>query len=235
MARQQALSIITLRNALQEDVDSTGCCIVLVENENENSNWKFLVYLGEQKLLLLFEKNNGLLPESIDYLSSEMTRCDRDNVLRRFEIPQTGIQLIELNEDIASDAQFYKYNLNLFKTAINNNMRSAELLDIIRSNLLQIQTLQKGDIIWFDRKLFHHAAVLIDDTHMICIHRNAEPDNSAFLLNFGSSVSPSLSHNQRPCVTEDHLIDIANCSKLEKRNDFDHQCMPRYNFFNNSK
>ena len=85
---------------LQEDIDSTGCCIVLVEN----SNWKFLVYLGEQKLLLLFEKNNGLLPESIDYLSSETTRCDRDNVLRRFEIQQTGLHFIELNENRASDA-----------------------------------------------------------------------------------------------------------------------------------
>ena len=85
-------------------------------------------------------------------------------------------------------------------------MRSAELLDIIRSNLLQIQTLQKGDIIRFYRNLFHHSAVLTDDLHITCNHRNAEPGNSAFWSNPSASVSSSYAQNERACVTEDHLI-----------------------------
>jgi hypothetical protein len=220
MARQQVLSIYQLEDKLLEDTDSTGCCIGLVEG----STWKFLVYLGEQNLLVLFEKGNGLIKDSIQYISKNL-----DNKKPKFDIKQkTNLQLILVNQYKAfrSEAQFYKYDLNLFTTANNNKMKSADLLQILQFNLCQIDQLEEGDIIMFERGLYHHSAVLTDQLHMMCIHRSGEPDNPGDLMIASTSLLGI--PTAKASVTEDHLIEIAGYSKLKKSNEiFDKILTPK--------
>ena len=220
MARQQVLSIYQLEDKLLEDTDSTGCCIGLVEG----STWKFLVYLGEQNLLVLFEKGNGLIKDSIQYISKNL-----DNKKPKFDIKQkTNLQLILVNQYKAfrSEAQFYKYDLNLFTTANNNKMKSSDLLQILQFNLCQIDQLEEGDIIMFERGLYHHSAVLTDQLHMMCIHRSGEPDNPGDLMIASTSLLGI--PTAKASVTEDHLIEIAGYSKLKKSNEiFDKILTPK--------
>ena len=220
MARQKVLSIYQLEDQLLEDPDSTGCCIGLVDG----STWKFLVYLGKQNLLVLFEKGNGLIKDSIQYITKNL-----DSKKLELNINQkTDLQLILVNQYKAfqSDAQFYKYDLHLFTTANNNKMKSADLLQILQFNLCQIDQLEEGDIIMFERGFYHHSAVLTDQLHMMCIHRSGEPDYQGDFMIASTSLLgiPAA----KASVTEDHLIEIAGYSKLKKSNEiFDKILTPR--------
>jgi hypothetical protein len=220
MARQQVLSIYQLEDKLLEDTNSTGCCIGLVEG----STWKLLVYLGEQDLLVLFEKGYGIIKDSIEYIFKNMEIKNP-----KFDLKQkTDLQLILVNhyKAIQSDAQFYKYDLNLFTTAYSNKMKSVDLLQILQFNLCQIDQLEEGDIIMFERGFYHHSAVLTDQLHMMCIHRSGEPDNQGDFMIASTSLLgiPAA----KASVTEDHLIEIAGYSKLKKSNEiFDKILTPR--------
>ena len=223
MVHQKVVGIYQLEQQLK-DINSAGCFVGLMEE----STWKLLVYLGNRTLLVLFEKGKGLLHDSMQYLSQN---CDieKQNFHSKYKA-DLNLILIDQYQSVRSYAQFYKYNLNIFTTASNNNMKSVDFLHIIKFNLLEIDNLEEGDVILFDRGFYHHSAVLTDKLHMLCIHRSCDGDST--IVSASSLGKPSA----KASITEDHLIEIAGHSKIKKSNEiFDKRLTPRYYFFNYSK
>ena len=102
-------------------------------------------------------------------------------------------------------------------------MKYADLLQIIKFNLLEIDQLEEGDVIMFDRGFYHHSAVLTDKLHMLCIHRSC--DGYSTVASASCLGIPTV----KASVSENHLIEIAGFSKLKKSNEiFDKKLPPRY-------
>ena len=199
-----------------EDSNSFGCCVGLIEK----STWKLLVYLGDRILLVLFELGKGLFHNSIQYL--QYLDIEKQNFEQKYKADLELI-LIDQYQSVRSDAQFYKYNLNLITTASNNKMKYADLLQIIKFNLLEIDQLEEGEVIRFDRGFYHHSAVLTDKLHMLCIHRSC--DGYSTVASASCLGIPTV----KASVSENHLIEIAGFSKLKKSNEiFDKKLPPRY-------
>jgi hypothetical protein len=212
----QGLACIYQIEQQLEDSNSFGCCVGLIEK----STWKLLVYLGDRTLLVLFELGKGLFHNSIQYL--QYLDIEKQNFEQKYKADLELI-LIDQYQSVRSNAQFYKYNLNLITTASNNKMKYADLLQIIKLNLLEIDQLEEGDVIMFDRGFYHHTAVLTDKLHMLCIHRSC--DGYSTVASASCLGIPTV----KASVSQNHLIEIAGFSKLKKSNEiFDKKLPPRY-------
>lgn len=219
MTREQSLNIFSLDDKLAEnDKENIGTCIGQVYK----NSWKLLIYLGEQSLLTAYENGTGTIQSSFDYLTSNLDPS-------KFQVnnfKNENVKTLIYYKAHESDAIFYKYDLNIFTTASFNKMKTLDLIDIIKFNLNQIEQLEEGDIIMFERGFYHHSALLIDSTHMLCIHRSGEPDNPGDLAIASASLLGM--PTAKASVTEDHLIEIAGYSRLKKSNEiFDKKLSPK--------
>ena len=124
------------------------------------------------------------------------------------------------------DKEFYKYDMNIFQTINNNPKKKFEFIKTLEFNLNEIASLEEGDGIMFERGFYHHAAVLVDASKMLCAHRSGEPDDTDnFIV---SSTSLLGIPTDKASVTLDHLIEIAGFSRLKKSNHiFDKNLTPK--------
>lgn len=219
MAREQNLSIFQLEDRLAEnELENVGSCIGQVYQDS----WKFLIYLGEHNFLTAYEKSQGVIQDSIEYLQKNLDASK----YKANGYNNANVTTLVNYKSFKSDAVFYKYDLNIFTTALSNRMKTSDLINIIEFNLNQIEQLEVGDIIMFERGLYHHSALLIDYEHMLCIHRSGEPDNPGDLAIASSSLLGI--PTAKASVTEDHLIEIAGYSRLKKSNEiFDKKLSPK--------
>lgn len=167
-----------------------------------------------------------MLKNSFDYLLASLNTKSKK---QEFEIAK-GIDLklvlVSQYKAFQSEAHFYKYDLNLFTTASRNKLKPTDLLQTIQFNLGEIDSLEEGDIIMFERGFYHHSALLTDQSHMMCIHRSGEPDNPGDLAIASASLLGV--PTAKASVTEDHLIEIAGFSRLKKSNEiFDKKLTPK--------
>lgn len=212
---ERALDIFELENMLGDGLNNIGSCIGLVDQDC----WKFLIYLGGNNLLVTYEKGNGVIKKSFDYLYDNMDKY-------KFEIADE-MQTTNLDEFKVQrhNLRFFKYDMNIFTTSTENKIKPIDFVRTIEFNLNQIETLKNGDIIMFERGLYHHAAILIDHKNMLCIHRSGEPDDPGNLCIASSSILGL--PTEKASVTEDHLIEIAGYSRLKKSNEvFDKKLAP---------
>lgn len=52
------------------------------------------------------------------------------------------------------------YKLNVFETSKENFIKPYDLIQVLKYNLNQIESLEEGDIISFERSFYHHHALL---------------------------------------------------------------------------
>jgi hypothetical protein len=137
----------------------------LIGINDKQKGWQLATYIGNQNLLVLFEKGKGVAREVFAKLSKlkplEKTRLATeaaDSFESKWRIDMKKVKL-----DGASpwdEVEFFLYNVNLFDTSLSNKIKPDELLETIRFNLAHIEHLEEGDIVAFDRGWYQHHAVL---------------------------------------------------------------------------
>lgn len=171
--------------------------------------------------MIAYEKGLGVKAEAFEYLKANLDI----NIFGNDISDLTTVHVNHYKCD-RQDKEFYKYDMNIFRTISNNPKKKLEFINTLEFNLNEIESLEEGDGIMFERGLYHHAAVLIDTFKMLCIHRSGEPDDAANLI--VSSTSLIGIPTDKASVTLDHLIEIAGFSRLKKSNEiFDKKVSPK--------
>ncbi len=156
---------------------------------------------GPNFLKIYEESSGGKKLSAFEYLKTLTTKEDKIA-----QVPAEFITFEDLENYVSQDDEFYKYEFNIIKAMSSGRSKPLDILENVKHNLDQIQTLEAGDIINFKRSLYNHTAVLVDKVRLICVHRSGEP-------NLGM-----VSCLDKAVVTKDHLLDIACESKLTKSN-----------------
>lgn len=206
------MNISELKLKLTQEGTNIGCWIGWLNN----NLLSYLIYLGDENFLFIFEGGSGgsgIKRGAFEYLKKLV-----DNVTDQNTTEFIPIKYLEEIEDFQTE--FYKYDFNIFTAISAGNLKPVDILNNIRYNLNQIETLEDGDIIYFKRSCYNHSAVLVDKVRMLCVHRSGEPN----LTMVSCCIDKAL-------VTKDHLIDIAKGSRLTKSNHiFDKHAAPKYSF-----
>lgn len=113
---------------------------------------------GHGKLLVLYEKGKGINSELFDKLMS-IKSLTKEVLMRESNLIEGATKLENLEKELIFDL----YILNILNI---KECQPNELIKILRFNLNQIETLEEGDIIKFERGLYSHQALLTGKTMM---------------------------------------------------------------------
>jgi hypothetical protein len=120
-------------------------------------------FSGELQVLKIFETGVGINEAALDKLkwwSLQIQNRTIDTEL--FNLSQN---LAANFDDISEVLEFYKYKLNICQRI---SIRNAEkFIQVLKSNMTVINSLEEGDIVSFKRSYYHHAALL---TGCISVH-----------------------------------------------------------------
>lgn len=116
------------------------------------------------------------------------------------------------------------FTLTLSK--INLLEKPLEFIQIILHDLNEMNSLDLGDIIFFNRGVYEHSAIFSNLETFEVIHKNSKHD-SAYL--FQSLLSGSYENMDKSGeVRVNYILDVIHESKIRKNNFFDEQCPPLY-------
>jgi hypothetical protein len=140
----------------------------LIGIKDKQKGWRLATYIGNQILLVLFEKGKSVEREVFAKLS-ELKPLEK---VKLFSVSSDAAKIFESKwlinivggiwekESPWGEVEFYLYNVNIFGTSLSNKIKPDELLETIRLNLAHIEHLEEGDIVAFDRGWYQHHAVL---------------------------------------------------------------------------
>ena len=106
---------------------------------------------------MLYEKNRGINKELFDRLTA-IKVLTKDTFMKDSILLEKSTKL----DDLENDLKFDIYRMNIF--AIPECQPTA-LVPVLKFNLSQIETLEEGDIIRFERKMYSHQALLTGKKH----------------------------------------------------------------------
>lgn len=191
--------------------------------------------------MVLYKGGLGVDKNVFDRLSS-MKTLDKSSLTTDAEI---GKNLTNV-KDLPIEALYDVYFMNVFEI---KECSLKALFDTLKHNLTQLEALEEGDVIKFERTLYSHQGLLTgkrnsltqnniliykitslkmfsDLSRMIVTHRSGEPENPG-----GISVSSNSLlgiPTAKAEVTEDFIIEVAGYRKLTKANDlYDSLHLPR--------
>ncbi len=170
MSITKCFHIIDLKlNLDSPDMNSNSTNVgSLIGINDKASGWKLTLYLGNQLLLILFEKGKGVINDNFQKLK-QIKPLEKSSLIRETDDASANFDpkwLIDMNGVKSENpsqwdqVEFFLYNVNLFETSLNNNVKPDEFLETIRFNLAHIEHLEEGDIVAFDRGWYQHHAVL---------------------------------------------------------------------------
>jgi hypothetical protein len=125
----------------------------------KNKKWTCGMFVGGGNILILFEKGTGVFHGAFKALE------------KLFSIDKKSLQtlnsdlLMEMNADkfqeaTWNDLEFFLYNVNMIDICKETKVKPAEFLKNLKFSFSQMDHLVEGDIISFERGLYHHHAVL---------------------------------------------------------------------------
>ena len=189
--------------------------------------WKFAIYVGNQNLLILFEKGKGVNKAAFEALS-KLKPLNKQTISDEKFDPKLVIEMgnVKAEDSSWNEIEFFLYKTNLVDTSTSNKVKPEEFLETLKFNLAHVEHLEEGDIIAFDRSFYQHHAVLTDSIRMMVTHRYGEPENLGAPLVISASLFGM--PTEKAFVTEDFLIEIADYRKFTESNErYDSRFMPR--------
>jgi hypothetical protein len=115
------------------------------------------VFKGNDSLLVLYEKGKGINEQNfakliriVDNLTAEKLKNDLD----------VKASAIKLNTLLSENACFDIYSLNIFEMCLKEKIKPKELIETLKKNLKQCESLEEGDIVAFQRGLYSHHAII---------------------------------------------------------------------------
>lgn len=209
------ISLFELNESLINDPSKIGVCFGISSNQDK---YKFAIYLGNKQALVLYERGRGVDKNVFDRLGS-MKTLDKKLLTTDGEI---GKSLTNL-EHLPIEALYDVYFMNVFEI---KECTLKALFDTIKHNLTQLETLEEGDVIKFERTLYSHQGLLTDLSRMIVTHRSGEPENPGGISVSSNSILGIPTAKAE--VTEDFIIEVAGYRKLTKANNlYDSLLLPR--------
>lgn len=201
-------------------------------SDQKNKCWKFALYLGNETLLVLYEKGKGTNVAVFEKLKN-IKPLTKESLTKSvssesFSDSENRIDLKNLSDQVylAPHMEYFIYAINLFDTSSANSVKAEQTLDVLKYNLDQIESLDEGDVIAFERSFYEHHALLTDVSRMIVTHRSGEPENpgNSFMISSSLLGLPT----EKALVSEDFLMDVADYRKLYNSNHkYDSRYPPR--------
>ena len=119
----------------------------------------FKTFLGNQTLVVIYQKDKGVTEAFNELLIALSAPLNKTIKTADF----TASYHVRKFDDLRPRPwlEFYKYSkLNLYATSKNFKLRPFDFAKVIEYNLKEIDKLEDGDIVSFDRTYYHHHAVL---------------------------------------------------------------------------
>ena len=106
---------------------------------------------------------------------------------------------------------------------LNLTGKSIEFFDILKQNLNEMNSLEVGDVVFFDRGLFEHSAILSNLETFEVVHKNSKHD-SAYLLK--SILESNKNVDKAGEIRVNYILDVIKDSRIQKNNFYDTQFPP---------
>lgn len=166
---------------MSENPDDSSSCYYLIEllvklNEQGDAHigdfigisdqatklWRFAIYIGSNCLLILYTRRQILNESNFKTLSS-IKPLTRANLTQATFDSKSIVEMnsaIDDKVDRWSDMEYHHYKkMNLFESS-RYGIKPEDFIQTLKFNLCQIEHLEEGDIVAFERSLYHHHAVL---------------------------------------------------------------------------
>jgi hypothetical protein len=110
--------------------------------------------LGNGSFCILYEKRKGIKKELFDKLLGIKSLFTQTNLIDMFKNDAENLG------NFPESHEFNIYEINLFETPDKNKIKLMDLIKVIEHNLKQIDVLEEGDIVAFERAFYSHHAIL---------------------------------------------------------------------------
>jgi hypothetical protein len=123
------------------------------------NKWSCGMFVGGGNILLMFEKGKGVIQEAFDKLehlhSIDKTSLQalNSNLLMKMDVET-------FQEATWNDIEFFLYNVNIIEMCKKNKVKPTDFLKNLKFSFSQIEHFVEGDVVSFERGLYHHHAVL---------------------------------------------------------------------------
>ncbi|RNA03963.1 hypothetical protein BpHYR1_038486 [Brachionus plicatilis] len=197
---------------LTENEDYIGFCIGITENSNSRKNWSLAIYIGNGFFLHLYDRKNGVNESVFDDILS-INQIHKE-ALKNKNWKSKDVKY--LDTFLENDFEFAFYANNIIEISNEHKLDTKNIISTLKSNLSEIHQLKEGDVVVFERGFYSHHAILYDTSYMTVVHKWGEPENSIPLGIASKSIIGI--PNEKACVSEDFVIEVAGYRSLSKGN-----------------
>jgi hypothetical protein len=120
-----------------------------------------------------------------------------------------------------SDLKNDSYDISI--SNLNLIGKSHEFFDKLKENFNEMNSLEVGDVVYFDRGLFEHSALLANLDKFEVVHKNSKHD-SAYLLK--SLLESNKNIDKAGEIRINYILDVFKDSRIQKNNFYDTQFPP---------
>ena len=111
----------------------------------------------------------------------------------------------------------------ILKSNLNIVEKGKDFFEKMRHNLNEMNNLEMGDIIFFNRGIYSHSAILKDCESFQVIHKNSKHSFPVLIENYLNQNSDKAGE-----IRINYILDVIDSSKIDKSNLYDDEHPPLY-------
>jgi hypothetical protein len=168
---------------------------------------------GDDNLVIVFEHGSDI-NSSLDEIE-KIVKSDKD--LKEFPITNQYVRSLDKLEK--DSYKIVASKLNIFEFKENEK----DFFDIMRHNFNEINKLEIGDVVFFDRGFYNHSGILANLNNFDLVHKNAKHKISELVA---SQLLGGGNVDKAGEIRVNYLLDAIKTSKIYKFNFYDEQYPP---------